>query len=43
VNVIMVDGSGHFLSERIDPQVYVRLITSNGVSRSEMTLDPANY
>jgi prepilin-type processing-associated H-X9-DG protein len=35
VNVIMCDGSGRFLSESIDPQVYVKLLTTNGTAYGE--------
>lgn len=43
VNVIMVDGSGRFLSETIDANVYARLITSNGAANGELTLNGAAY
>lgn len=43
VNVIMVDGSGRFLSETINAYVYARLVTSNGVSNGELTLNQADY
>lgn len=43
VNVIMVDGSGRFLSETIDPNVYARLVTSSGVVSGELTLDEGAY
>ena len=42
VNVIMCDGSGRYLIEGIDKNVYVKLITSNGVSYGEVTLNQ-NY
>lgn len=43
VNVIMVDGSGRFVSEVIDANVYARLVTSNGAAKGELTLDQAAY
>lgn len=43
VNVIMVDGSGRFLSETVNPHVYARLVTSNGASYSERTLNQSAY
>ena len=42
VNVIMCDGSGRYLIEGIDKGVYVKLMTSNGVSYGEVTLNQ-NY
>jgi hypothetical protein len=43
VNAIMVDGSGRFLSESIDPYVYTKLVTSNAVSFGELTLNQSSY
>jgi prepilin-type N-terminal cleavage/methylation domain-containing protein len=43
VNVIMVDGSGRFLSEKVDHHVYARLVTSNGVNYSELSLNQIAY
>lgn len=43
INVIMVDGSGRFLSETINAHVYARLVTSSGVTNGEMTLNQADY
>ena len=43
VNVIMVDGSGRFLRESINPHVYARLVTSNGVVYDELSLNQAAY
>lgn len=43
VNAIMVDGSARFLSESIDPYVYTKLITSNGVSFQEAALNQSSY
>ena len=43
VNVIMVDGSGRFLSEKVDINVYARLVTSNGVVYDELALNQAAY
>ena len=38
VNVIMCDGAGRFLSEKIDPHVYAKLLTQNGASFGERPL-----
>ena len=35
VNAMFCDGSCRFLSDGIDPQVYIKLLTSNGVSYGE--------
>lgn len=35
VTAIMCDGSGRYLSDGIDPHVYVKLLTSNGVKYGE--------
>ena len=43
VNVIMVDGSGRFLSETVDVNVYARHVTSNGVIYEELSLNQASY
>lgn len=43
VNVIYCSGSGGFLSDRIDPHVYVKLLTSNGVTFGEGHLKPNSY
>jgi prepilin-type N-terminal cleavage/methylation domain-containing protein len=43
VNAIMVDGSARFLNSSIDPFVYARLVTSNGVSFRERTLEQSSY
>jgi hypothetical protein len=43
VNSIFCDGSGRFLSERIDPHVYVRLLTPNGVSYGEKKLQTSDF
>ena len=42
VNVIFCDGSGRFLSENMDKDVYAKLLTSNGVTYGERTLN-ASY
>ena len=42
VNVIFCDGSGRFLSENMDKHVYAKLLTSNGVTYGEQTLN-ASY
>ena len=43
VNVIMMDGSGRFLSEKVDINVHARLVTSNGVVYGELALNQAAY
>ena len=43
VNVIFCDGHGGFLNENIDKSVYVKLITSNGVTFGEKTLNQGSY
>jgi len=43
VNVIMCDGSGRFISENVDKNAYIKLITSNGVTYGEQTLNNASY
>ena len=43
VNVIMGDGSGKFISESISKFVYAKLITSNGVTYGEQTLNGKDY
>ena len=43
VNVIMCDGAGRFLNENLDKHVYARLITSNGVTYGEQTLNQASF
>ncbi len=39
VNVIFCDGSGRFLGENMDRQVYAKLMTSNGVTYGEQTVN----
>ena len=39
VNVIFCDGSGRYLSENMDKSVYAKLITSNGVTYGEATVN----
>lgn len=43
VNVMMCDGSGRFVSETIDPHVYVKILTSNGVRYGEGNLNSAHW
>lgn len=43
VNAIMCDGSGKFLNEGIDRHVYAKILTSNGVSFGEATLNQRSY
>jgi len=43
VNVIMCDGSGRFISENVDKNIYIKLVTSNGVTYGEGTLNNAGY
>ena len=43
VNVMLCDGAARFLSENIDPHVYVKLLTPNGVSYGERVLQTSDY
>ncbi|MDB5342509.1 MAG: hypothetical protein JWP89_886 [Schlesneria sp.] len=43
VNVMMCDGSGKFVSENISKDVFAKLLTSNGVTYGEVTLNPSSY
>ncbi len=43
VNVIFCDGSGKYLSDRIDPHVYAKLLTPNGVKYGEGELLQSTY
>ena len=43
VNVIMCSGSGTYISENVDKNVYAKLLTSNGVTYYETTLDTAGF
>lgn len=43
VNVIMCDGSGRFISENVDKNVFIKLVTSNGVTYGEGTLNSAGF
>ena len=43
VSAIFCDGHGSFLNENIDKGVYVKLITSNGVTYGELTLNQGSY
>ncbi len=43
VNAIMGDGSGRFISETVDKNVYAKLLTSNGVNYGERTLNGRDY
>lgn len=43
VNVIMCDGASRFLSENIDPHVYLKLMTSNGVKYGEGDFSQSQY
>lgn len=43
VNVFMCDGSGRFISENVDKLVYGKLLTTNGVSYGEATLNQSGY
>ena len=42
MNVIFCDGSGRYLGENMDKSVYAKLITSNGVTYGEATVN-GNY
>lgn len=43
VNVVMCDGSSRFINENIDKNVYIKLLTSNGVTYGEGTLNSSGY
>jgi len=43
VNVVMSDARGIFLNETVDKAVYAKLLTSNGVTYGEATLNSASY
>jgi prepilin-type N-terminal cleavage/methylation domain-containing protein/prepilin-type processing-associated H-X9-DG protein len=43
VNVVMCDGSSRFISENVDKNVYIKLLTSNGVTYGEGTLNSSGY
>ena len=43
VNVILCDGSGKFLSDKIDPHVYAKLLTPNGVKYGEGEFKQSEY
>jgi prepilin-type N-terminal cleavage/methylation domain-containing protein len=43
VNVIMASGAGKTLSENVDADVYMKLITSNGQAFGQVTLDAAGF
>lgn len=43
VNVYMCDGSGRFISENIDKSVYCKLLTTNGVTYGEITLNQSDF
>jgi prepilin-type processing-associated H-X9-DG protein len=43
VNVMMCDGSHRYLSEKIDPHVYLKLLTPNGVTYGEGELRQSDY
>jgi prepilin-type N-terminal cleavage/methylation domain-containing protein/prepilin-type processing-associated H-X9-DG protein len=43
VNVFMCDGSGRFISENVDKLAYGKLLTTNGVSFGEVTLNQSSY
>jgi prepilin-type N-terminal cleavage/methylation domain-containing protein/prepilin-type processing-associated H-X9-DG protein len=43
VNVVMCDGSSRFINENINLDVYAKLLTSNGVTYGETTLNNNSY
>jgi hypothetical protein len=43
VNVIMCDGAGKFLNQNINPHVYLKLLTSNGVTWGEGELKQSEW
>ena len=43
VNVMLCDGAVRFLSEKIDPHVYVKILTPNGVSFGERGFQASDF
>lgn len=43
VNVVFCDGSSKFLNENLDKIVYAKLLTSNGVTYGEQSLNQGSY
>lgn len=43
VNVIMCDGAGKFLNENMDPHVYLKLLTANGLTYGEGDINQGTY
>lgn len=43
VHIVMCDGATRRLSQKVDPQVYVKMITANGVTYGERLLIPSAY
>lgn len=43
INVIMASGAGKTLSENVDADVYMKLISSNGQAFGQVTLDAAGF
>ena len=43
VNVILCDGSGRFINQNIDPHVYLKLLTPNGVTYGEGELTVSSF
>lgn len=43
VNAMMCDGSGRYINQNIDPQVYLKLMTWNGAAFGEQPLNPSQF
>lgn len=43
VNVIMCDGAGKFLNESMDPHVYLKLLTANGIVYGERDMNASSF
>jgi len=43
VNIFFCDGSGKFINEQLDHSVYLQLVTSNGVSYGELSVNATSY
>jgi prepilin-type N-terminal cleavage/methylation domain-containing protein/prepilin-type processing-associated H-X9-DG protein len=43
VNMFFCDGSGKFVNEQVAASVYLQLVTSNGVTYGELSVDGRNY
>jgi hypothetical protein len=43
INVMMCDGSGRYIGQKIDPQVYLKLMTWNGAAFGEQQVNHSEY